>query len=193
VQAGTVFGAAYTRASSETKEAGVRSSGVGRTPLGLLLGLIAAGCVCAAAAAGEQPTYPAGTTVTVAGTSVSCVVAATSVTCLKKGGLSATITDSGGVTVSKGADVMFKRSPTSATGHHVLGPNGGWDSSDHDRQHIYCHVYVQGARILDCYKETGSYGGDKGTSGFDISDASLVVFKFPEPGEFVTVKTFAQP
>ena len=161
--------------------------------LGLLLGLVAAGAMCAVAVAGEHPPYPAGTTVTVAGTHVSCVVAATSVTCLKHGGLSATISSTGRVAVSKGPKVIFARSPSGVSGHHVLGPNGGFDApASSGDQRIYCHVYVQGGRIMDCYKETVSSGGDKGTTGFDISDASVVVFRFPQAGVRQDMKTLAQ-
>jgi hypothetical protein len=156
--------------------------------LGLLLGLVATGGVCPLAAAQEGPTYPAGTTVSVAGTAVSCSVQATSVACVKRGGLSVTLRSTGLVQVGKGSKVIFSRSPSSTSGHHVLGPNGGFFAP----KYLYCHVYIQGTRIMSCYKETTPKGGDKGSNGFDISDTSVVVFRFPQVAVRQDVKTIPQ-
>jgi hypothetical protein len=152
----------------------------------LLLGLVAFGGVCTLAKAQEPPLLPAGTTVSVAGTAVSCAVQATSLTCAKKGGLSVTVNSAGVVQVSK----TSKPSSAVTSGHRVLGPNGGFVTYNSS---IYCHVYVQGARIMSCYKETTPKGGDKGSNGFDISNVNVVVFRFPQVGVRQDVKTIPQP
>jgi hypothetical protein len=154
----------------------------------LVFGLFVAGVACSLAAAQEAPMYRAGDTARVAGTMVSCAVGATSVTCSKQGGLSAKLDTSGRVQITKGASVLFSRSASEASGHHLLGPNGGFIASG-----LYCHVYVQGARIISCYKEPTPKGGAKGSYGFDISDVSVVVFHFPQTGVLQTTRTFAQP
>ena len=156
---------------------------------GILISLLAAGVVCPLGAAGEGTVYFPGDTVSVKGTTVSCAVAATSVTCSKQGGLSAKLDTKGRVQVTKGSTTLFARSASSASGHHILDTNGSFAADTF----LFCHVYIQGGRTTSCYEEPTPQGGEKGSFGFDMSNARVDVFRFPQTGVFQTTKTFAQP
>src|SRR3954452_19903534 len=90
---------------------------------------LAAAMFCGTAAAGEAPTYIAGETVSVAGTKITCSLGAESVTCRKAGGLSVTVTGAGKVRVVRGAKTLFPRQTSGYVGHHVLGPDEGFNRS----------------------------------------------------------------
>ena len=159
-----------------------------RRRMGRLLSTLALGVAVAAAAAvvagaGEFPTLPAGGEAVVTGTHVSCSVTATTVLCKKVGGLTATLGKAGTVRVTRGSRTLF-----STVKPRQLHVNGGFvlDSGD-----IYCHVYVAGARTLTCSLVYGG-GGPPRTYGFDISDRSVVVFRYNTAGNRHTIKTFSQ-
>jgi len=128
--------------------------------------------------------------VAASGTKIVCVVEPTSVTCAEPGGLSATLGMSGVVRVGKTSAANVAAASSHAKGHHLVGPNDGFFGST---TRLYCHVYVQSVRIMSCYKESTPKGGDKGSSGFDISNVSVVVFRFPEVGVRQDARTLKQP
>jgi hypothetical protein len=155
-----------------------------RSGLGVVAVLLAAAAAASVAGADEFPSLPAVAHADVAGTHVSCSVTATVVSCKKAGGLEAMLVKAGTVQVKRVSP------PLPATGKHVrLGANGGFVLASQD---IYCHVYVEGVRTLTC-SLVYSGGGAPRTHGFDISDRSVVVFRYDAAGNRQDSKTFRQP
>ena len=57
---------------------------------------------------------------------------------------------------------------------------------------IYCHVYVAGVATMTC-SEIEPAGGLANTRGFDISDRSVVVFRYGAAHDRHDLKTSPQP
>jgi len=150
-------------------------------------GLAAFGAA-SAHAANPEPTIPTlmpGGRAVVTGTHVSCQVTASSVACAEAGGLSATLDTTGATRVAKST------APLQASGKLMrLSPNGGFVNLGAGGNGIYCHVYVQGDRILSCAINGGHDAGDR---GFDISDRSIVLFRYDAEGGRHDLKTYRQP
>ena len=136
-----------------------------------------------AALADEFPTLLPGASAAVKGTHVSCIAAATSVTCTKVGGLSATL-------VKAGTERVTKALPTKSSPGRKLGNNGGFILAN---ANIYCHVYVAtGLPTITCSSITPA-GGVPNTHGFDMSDSSVVVFRYGSMHDRQDMKTLSQP
>lgn len=139
-------------------------------------------------AANPEPSIPTllpGGQALATGTHVSCDVTATTVLCMKSGGLSATLSTTGATRVAKGT------APLQASGKVMkLRTNGGFTIVGGGGNSIYCHVYVQGGRILSCAVNGGHDSGDR---GFDISDRSIVLFRDGAGGSRHDLKTYPQP
>jgi len=157
---------------------------MGRLLSTLTFGVGVASAAAVAAGASEVPTLLPGGKAVVTGTHVSCSVTATSVLCKNVGGLTATLGKAGTVRVTRGSRTLF-----STVQPRQLHVNGGFILVSED---IYCHVYVAGARTLTCSLVYGGGGAPK-THGFDISDRSLVVFRYDTAGNRHDTKTFSQP
>jgi hypothetical protein len=143
------------------------------------------GCV-AGAAADEGPTLLAGDSAVVLGTRIACLATATSVRCGKAGGLTATLSREGVVSVTR------RGVPVAPGGRHTrlrLGINGGFFVATTP---IYCHVYVQGSRVMTCSVATAK-GGIPKSRGFDISDRSVVVFRYGVQDDRHPVRTYRMP
>lgn len=152
----------------------------------LALGVAVAGAAAGVAGASEFPTLPPGGEAVVTGTHVSCSVTATTVLCKKVGGLRATLGKAGTVRVTRGSRTLF-----STVTPRPLHVNGGFVLLV--SQDIYCHVYVAGARTLTCSLLSHGGGGAPKTYGFDISDRSVIVFRYDTSGRRHTSRTFSQP
>jgi hypothetical protein len=127
------------------------------------------------AAADEGITLLTGDTAAVKGTSVACTVQADSIRCQSKSGLTATLSGTGKVQVTKGARRIFPRSTSSARARHLqVGVSDGFFAG---AGLLLCHVYVSTARTLSCYKSDAK-GGIAGSYGFDMTDKDVVVFRF---------------
>jgi hypothetical protein len=138
-----------------------------------------------AAVADEGITLLTGDTASVRGTSVTCVVQSTSIRCTTKAGLTATLSGTGKVQVTKGTRRLF---PLGARARHLrLGDSDGFFVGGGAG---FCHVYTATARTLSCYASDAK-GGLAGTYGFDISDKSVVVFKFGKIQDRHDLKTFS--
>ena len=155
---------------------------MGRLLSTLTFGVAVAAAAAVVARASEVPTLLPGGKAVVTGTHVSCSVTATSVLCKKVGGLTATLGKAGTVRVTRGSRTLF-----STVKPRQLHVNGGFVLVSED---IYCHVYVAGARTLTCSLVYGGGGAPK-THGFDISDRSLVVFRYDTAGNRHDTKTFS--
>ena len=153
-----------------------------------LLLTVAAGVVVAAApvvaVADEAPTLLPGGSAIVKGTHVSCTVTSGSVTCKKAGGLTATLGQSGTVHVTQGSRTLF-----SSVKHIQLHNNDGFILAGSS---VYCHVYVEVVPTLTCAL-TLAQGGLPGTHGFDISDRSVVVYRYDSTNTRHDIKTIPQP
>jgi len=58
----------------------------------------------------------------------------------------------------------------------------------------YCHVYVAGVPTLDCSLTGGNPPHVPNAQGFDMSDRSVVVFRYDSTGNNRhDIKTFPQP
>jgi hypothetical protein len=155
-----------------------------RSRLTVLLATAGLAATGAQAAMAFAPTIQPGGQAIAKGTHVSCQVAATTVLCTKAGGLSATLSTSGVTRVAKGA------APLQASGKVLeLAPNAGFIIRGGGTL-IYCHVYVEGERILSCASNGGNEPGDR---GFDISDRSIVLFRIDAAGIRRDLKTYEQP
>jgi hypothetical protein len=127
------------------------------------------------AAADEGITLLNGDSASVKGTTVACTVQADSITCVSKSGLTASLSDSGKVKLTKGAHQLFPRSTSSARARHLqVGVSQGFFVGS---GLILCHVYVATAKTLSCYKSDAK-GGIAGSYGFDMTDTNVVVFRF---------------
>jgi len=137
----------------------------------------------AGALADEAPTLLPGDLALVKHTQVSCAATGTSVTCSKTGGLSATLVQAGNVHVRKGSRTLF-------AGHRrmALGVNGGFALAG---ANIYCHVYAAPAPTITC-SSIEPAGGLAHTYGFDMSEKSVVVFRYGTMHDRHDLKTFAQ-
>ena len=151
----------------------------GRRGWAILL-TISALVVAAPASADEIPALLPGASVAMKGTHVTCVAAATSVKCFRAGGLAATLTKAGKVSVTKS-------SQGPSTGKK-LGVNAGFGTANAP---IYCHVYVAGGPTMTC-SEIEPAGGLANTRGFDISDRSVVVFRYGTAHDRHDIKTYSQ-
>jgi hypothetical protein len=159
-----------------------------RPQLRRLLLTLVAGVVAAAApvvaVASEAPTLLPGGSAVVKGAHVSCIVTSNSVSCTKAGGLTATLGQSGAVHVTKGSLTLF----STAQQHMQLHNNEGFVLAGSS---AYCHVYVVVVPTLTCAL-TGAQGGAPMTHGFDISDRSVVVYRYDSKNTRHDIKTFPQ-
>jgi hypothetical protein len=127
------------------------------------------------AAADEGITLLNGDTAAVKGTTIACTVQTDSLGCRSRSGLTASLSDSGKVQLTKGARRLFPRSVSSARAKHLrIGVSQGFFVG---AGLILCHVYVATATTLSCYKSDAK-GGIAGTYGFDMTDKAVVVFRF---------------
>jgi hypothetical protein len=140
------------------------------------------------ATADEGITLLAGDTAAVRGTTVACTVQAASIQCVSKSGLTASLSSAGKVKLTKGAHQLFPRSISSVRARHLrLGVSDGFFVSP---GLILCHVYVATARTLSCY-QSDAKGGIAGTYGFDMTDKSVVVFRFGKIQDRHDLQTFS--
>jgi hypothetical protein len=134
---------------------------------------------------GFPPTLLPGSTAIANGTHVTCQVTASTVLCAKAGGLSAKLSTTGATSVAKGT------TPPRATGSATkLGTYDGFIIAGAGGHSIYCHLYVEGNRILSCAVDGGHDPGDR---GFDISDRSIVLFRIDAESIRRDLKTYPQP
>ncbi len=139
----------------------------------------------------EIPYLPPGSTAVMVGTHVRCTITATSVSCTKAAGLTATVATSGVVHVTKGSRTIFSAGKTIRV-HN----NGGFATVGKNDSNVYCHVYRAGVLTMTC-----SVNGGSGTSTykpnshcFDISDRAVVVCRYAADGSTRhDLKTFPQP
>ena len=155
------------------------------TELGFVAVVAALGLTSLARAA-EVPALLPGRVATMAGSHVSCKAAAASVTCKKIGGLTATISLTGVVHV-----IRNSRTLTSAGKPRVLRPNAGFNVLGTQGVGVYCHVYVAGKPTLDCSLDDPVRV--RNSHGFDMTDASVVVFRYDASGLRHDVKSLRQP
>ena len=76
------------------------------------------------------------------------------------------------------ATVRFRRNQASIGSARTtmkLGNNGGFVIIGYDNNGVYCHVYRSGALTMSCAVNGGSNAGAR---GFDISDSSVVLFRY---------------
>ncbi len=152
------------------------------------LPLVAAGVAvtfASSAGAAEVPTLQPGRSAVMAGTHIRCRAAATSVTCRKVGGLTATILQTGVVQVSR------SRASFPKTKARVLHNNGGFAVPGTHGVGLYCHVYVAGAPTMSCSLDDVSLVPN--SHGFDMTDGSVVVFRYDKAGTRHELKTIRQP
>ena len=128
-----------------------------------------------AAAAGPPSELFTGDIATVDGTKIACTSKGDDIRCANAAGLAATLSKPGAVRVSKGAKVLLSRAPAGATGKRLrVGVNSGFAVPNAP---IYCHVYVQGQlRTITCSEDEPA--GVPNTYGFDMTDRSVVVFRY---------------
>jgi hypothetical protein len=140
------------------------------------------------AAADEGITLLNGDKAAVKGTTIACTVQKDSLRCGSRSGLTATLSDSGKVQLTKGARRLFPRSVSSARARHLrVGVTDGFFVG---AGLILCHVYVGTATTLSCYKSDPK-GGIAGTYGFDITDKTVVVFRFGKIQDRHDLQTFS--
>lgn len=153
--------------------------------LGPLLSASVALVLVSAAGASEAPTLQPGTTAIVAGAHVRCAAAKASVICAKVGGLTATIVQTGAVHVTRGSGSF------PATKRRVLHNNDGFVVEGERGVSTYCHVYLAGKPVISCSLD---YPDLVHTPvGFDMSDRSVVVFRYDKAGVRQDLKTIKQP
>lgn len=140
---------------------------------------------CAARAAEVPPLLP-GRVASVAGTHISCAAGKTSVTCKKVHGLTATIVQTGVVHVTRDS-----RRLTSTAKPRVLHDYDGFNIVGTKGVGIYCHVYVAGKPTLNCSLDDTSLVHD--SQGFDMTESSVVVFRYDRSGGRHSVRTVRQP
>jgi hypothetical protein len=140
------------------------------------------------AAADEGTTLLNGDTAAVKGTTVACTVQNDSLRCGSRIGLTASLSDSEKVQVTKGARRLFPRSISSARARHLrVGVSDGFFVG---AGLILCHVYVGAATTLSCYKSDPK-GGVAGTYGFDMTDKAVIVFRFGKIQDRHDLQTFS--
>jgi hypothetical protein len=150
-----------------------------------LVGALAALCLAYGAGAAEIPPLLAGNVATMAGTHVSCKAGETYVTCKKVGGLTATISQAGVVRVTRDSQRL-----TSAAKPRVLRNNDGFELLGTQGLGVYCHVYVAGKPTMSCSVDDPKRV--RNSHGFDMTDSSVVVFRYDQTGLRHTVKTIPQ-
>jgi len=139
------------------------------------------------AGASEYPGLPPGKLASIAGTHVTCRAGeAYDVTCKKTGGLTATISATGVVHVTRDA-----RKLTSTSKARVLRNNGGFQVLGTGGVGLYCHVYVAGKPTMSCSIDDPIR--IRNSHGFDMSEGSVVVFRYDQTGLRHDVKTLRQP
>jgi hypothetical protein len=144
-----------------------------------LIAVVAVGVAVAA----EAPTLLPGGSVAMKGTHVSCSVTSSSVSCSKTGGLTATLRQTGIVSVSRA------RGQTSGAKPKQLATNAGFILAGGQ---AYCHVYMTDAPTMTC-SLTIAQGGVPKSQGFDITDQSVVVFRYDQAYTRHDIKTYSQP
>ena len=158
-------------------------------PLTRLLPLLAAGValvLSSAAGAAEVPTLQPGRSAIMSGTHVRCRATETSVTCKKVGGLTATILQTGVVHVTRRTGTLFP-----ATKPRVLHNNDGFDVVGTQGVGLYCHVYIASKPTMSCSLNDPSLVHN--SYGFDMTDRSVVVFRYDKAGIRHNVKTLRLP
>jgi hypothetical protein len=155
----------------------------------LLLALLAAGAtplVSSMARASEVPPLLPGRIASVAGTHISCKAFTDSVTCKKTKGLTATILSTGVVRVARD----FRRLTSTRTAK-VLHNYDGFNLIGTKGVGVYCHVYVAGKPTMSCSLDDPSLVPN--SQGFDMTDSSVVVFRYDSARARHIVKTIQQP
>jgi hypothetical protein len=137
----------------------------------------------AVALADEGPTLLPGEGALVKRTHVTCTVTGTSVTCTKTGGLTATLVKGGKVHVTQGSRKLFAKRR-----QLPLGLDGGFSLAGAP---IYCHVYAAPAPTITC-STIEPAGGLPRTYGFDMSDKSVVVFRYGMVHDRHDLRSFRQ-
>src|SRR5262245_45799704 len=160
------------------------SRGACLAPLLLLLGGAALG-LSGVAGATETPSLAPRRVAHMAGTRVSCRAGQNSVTCRKAGGLTATILQTGVVRVTRGSQWL-----TSPARPRVLHNNDGFVVLGTKGAGVYCHVYVAGKPTISCALDDPRVPNSR---GFDMTDTSVVVFRYDKSGVRHNIKTIAQP
>ena len=150
------------------------------------LAVVAALGAVALAPAAAFPTLMPGGKAVIVKTDVSCTVTAATVLCEKAGGL--------GATLAAGKNtVQLVRNPApigAAPKSMKLGNNGGFIIIGQEGNNIYCHVYLSGGLTMSCAVNGGSSAGAR---GFDISDGSVVLFRYDGQGNRHNLETVQQP
>jgi hypothetical protein len=159
-------------------------------PMARRLPLLAAGAAAlllsSAARAAEVPTLQPGRSAIMAGTHVRCRATETSVTCKKVGGLTATILQTGAVSVTRRSRALFP-----ATKPRVLHNNDGFDVVGTQGVGLYCHVYAASKPTMSCSLNDPSLVHN--SHGFDMTDRSVVVFRYDTAGNRHDLKRIPQP
>jgi hypothetical protein len=143
--------------------------------------------VAGALADGEGPTLLPGDSATIVGTKMACLATTQAIRCGRTGGLAVTLSGSGAVRVTRAGRPVIP-----AGGRHQrlrLGVNGGFFVAG---QPIYCHVYLQSVKTLDCATITPK-GGIPNSHGFDLSDRTLAVFRYGRTNDRHVVRTYRMP
>lgn len=149
---------------------------------------LAVGSLVPLARADEGITLLNGDTAVVKGTTVACTVQGDSLRCESRSGLTASLSDSGRVQLTRGARRLFPRSVSSASAKHLrIGVDEGFFVG---AGLILCHVYQATATTLSCYKSDAK-GGIAGTYGFDMTDKAVVVFRFGRNQDRHDLQTFS--
>jgi hypothetical protein len=147
----------------------------------LAAALIAALACASSAAADEGINLLPRDTVAVKATAIACTVQTGAIRCVS-GRLSATLAKDGKVHVAKGARTLF----AAHSRHLRLGNLAGFDIGGTP---IECHVYDDRARTMSCSTISAS-GGLPRSYGFDLTDRSVVVFRYGMAADRHVVKTF---
>ena len=167
----------------------MRRASAGRaawTPRLPFLIVCAALLLSAVARASEVPALQAGQVARMAGSDVSRKAAVTSATCKKARGLTASITQTGVVRVSRDAQKL-----SSAVTPRVLHNYDGFNILGTQGIGVYCHVYVADTPTMSCSLDDPSRVSN--SPGFDMSDKSVIVFRYDQSGLRHHIKTIRQP
>src|SRR5262249_61936019 len=105
------------------------------------------------------------------------------VTCTKSGGLTATLVKGGKVHVLRGARTLFD-----ACRRMTLGVNAGFVLAGAP---TYCHAYAAPAATITC-STIEPAGGLPRTYGFDMSERTVVVFRYGTAHDRHDLQTFPQ-
>ena len=147
----------------------------------------AAFAVAPVAVGGEGVTLGANDTAAVSGTRITCTVQAYSIRCSSPRA-TATLSNVGKVVVVRGTHRLFPRTTSSVGTQHLrIGNAEGFFVG---ATPIFCHVYVTTAKTLSCYSSDPK-GGLAGTYGFDLTEMSVVVFRFGKMQDRHDVRTIS--